>query len=120
MKLTLSNWKKAYVLFKDSDLIMLKPLKKGKRHCSLLLQNKEGFLYIDPLLGWTQIIFTKEKDTLKKFKKEYKILQTKFYGPSTKWYFFGFSCVGLIKKILGIRKFWILTPSQLYRFLNNH
>lgn len=41
-------------------------------------------------------------------------------GAESRWTLCIFNCVEVVKALLGIKKFWIFTPYQLYRYLEEY
>ncbi len=115
---------KAWVLFCDvADKYPLRLLKKGFRHCALLLIHNGYAVVIDPLstrLICDVVVVRDEDDFINKIKarmyvvaveKKSKILSQKPFHLRP------LSCVEVVKHALGIRNFFIFTPFQLYKFL---
>jgi hypothetical protein len=126
-----SKWEYVYVVFCDSDVLWWQIfLKKGYRHCFLILADKaNNYLFIDTTdnriifnllesdkndniaelcasLNATllKIPMVKIMDNIKKRKAPMSVL----------------NCVQLIKRILGIHKRNILTPWNLFMYLQKH
>lgn len=118
--------RRAFVAFtKKTDQNWLRFfLGKGFTHCSLHIQDAHGWTSIEGLAGYTEIFrhdvsanfdlpaMLRQQDmivvetALRRDDKTKKILAPAF-----------FSCVELVKRILGLRKPMIITPGQLHRFL---
>lgn len=125
---------KAFVVFVDTaDLPWQRLLKSGFRHCFLVLQFKTGvepkFLFLDSMVGRTAIFWPKlpaDFDPYVWFISEgARVLRvdvppiSEAILPLFSWHRFMpplriFSCVELIKQMLGIGGFGVLTPYQLY------
>jgi len=115
---------KAWVVFSThTDLPWLKFLKSGFRHCFVLLHDGQGWISIDPLSAYMEV-------------QSYPHLGARYDLPQ--WLVgqgyhvvradintrhkksapaMVFTCVEAIKRILGIHRRFIVTPWQLYRFL---
>ena len=122
---------RGYVVFEDNtSLWWLKILKKGFRHCYLLLQTEEdevSWLEINPMSN--QVVVKKHRSILgipyinhiKRQKKNAKIVRVEIKQAPLKCAPIGiFSCVEFVKRVLGIHQKSIITPYQLYKFLYNN
>jgi hypothetical protein len=111
------------VVFCDhTDLWWLKFLRRGFRHCFILLRFADIWISIDALAHKTEIVRIDLPDliNLKQWletngdiviKCPISKAKEKPIGPSV------FSCVESVKRIIGIRKPLIITPWQLYKFI---
>ncbi|MBN2676243.1 MAG: hypothetical protein JXR30_03260 [Alphaproteobacteria bacterium] len=115
------QWQKTYVLFRnEQQMKFLRILKKNFRHCAVVFKSQDFYLHIDPTFFRIETrIFPKNADLLSFLQKEgWSILETP-YLPSTpsslrlNW----IDCVSLTKRLLGIKKWGIFTPYQLYKYL---
>lgn len=114
----------AWVVFSgEADLWWLRVLKRGFRHCFVIARDEKNWIVLDPLSphlevsvlplprsfdlpGWLQ-------------KQNLKVLQAPIQRHHNKAAPFNmFSCVEVIKRFLGIHVRRIMTPWQLYCFLN--
>ena len=118
--------RKAYVAFTTrTDYKWLQiVLGKSFPHCSLHIQDDKGWTSVEGLAGYTEI-FRHDitagfdlPDMLRKqgmivvpapLRRDEKVM--KILAPSV------FSCVELVKRILGLRQPFIITPKQLHRAL---
>lgn len=117
----------AYVVFVDNtSLWWLKFLKKGFRHCYMIFslgKNPQLLIELNPMsnqfyvfkhtsiMGCDYIFHLKQKDNV-------KILPVTIKQSELKTAPLGaFSCVEFVKRVLGIHRFWLFTPYQLYKFL---
>ncbi len=113
----------AWVVFSgDTDLPYLKFLKKGFRHCYILMSDGEKWFSIDPLAHKTEISFHSflEPFNLPLWLKSqgYTVLKVALDTPESKPAPIMFiTCVESIKRMLGIQKRSLITPWQLYRYL---
>jgi len=115
---------KAWVVFSDeTDLKILKILKRGFRHCFVLLNNGKHWIAMDPLANRTEITVPEtpiDFDLPLWLKTQGYIVQParimSFRSPAPITIL---SCVELVKRVLGIRKRRIITPWQLYQYLNH-
>lgn len=116
----------AWVVFSgETDIAWLKILKPGFRHCFILLNDGKRWMSIDPISPYTDIQIyhhiAAEFDLPAWLENRgHKVIQSRINKNHKKpapWMVV--TCVELIKRILGIHKRFIITPWQLYRFLNN-
>ena len=117
-----------YVVFEDTDSIWwLKFLKKGFRHCYVLLTSRENNLMIllNPRSNQTDIQLFHNCDidnAIRLFTscKEHTILRVHMTQSPLKCApIMFFTCVEFVKRILGIHDFAIITPYQLYKKIKN-
>lgn len=117
-----------YVVFEDSDsLWWLRFLKKGFRHCYILLTSRENNLMIllNPRSNKTDVQLFSNCDTdeairLFATEKEHTILRVHLAQTPLKCApIMFFTCVEFVKRILGIHDFSIITPYQLYKKIKN-
>ncbi len=116
------HWTRAFVLFRNErNFKFLRILKKDFRHCAVILENKNHWLYIDQTFFQTEFrVWEKNANPLEIFlDNNWKILETSPPKISQKNIFrLGWiDCVSMTKRVLGIRKRKIFTPFQLYNFL---
>ncbi len=119
------HWDKVLVVFGGkSDIWWLRMLKKGFKHCFVILfDTKKGIaVLLDPLCSRTvvDVSFLENTDFLTDFfeANEYTVVETFIRSPNPRKVTLGiFSCVEVVKRILGIHKKTIVTPYKLYKFL---
>lgn len=112
------------VVFTDhTDIRWLKILRRGFRHCFVLIRFADIWISIDPLMHKTDVMRLDIPDSisLKKWFEEQgdtvieiKVISTTKPKPLP---LAPFSCVEAVKRVLGIRQAYIFTPYQLYKFL---
>tara|TARA_Y100001934_G_scaffold217928_1_gene258842 strand:+ start:1086 stop:1481 length:396 start_codon:yes stop_codon:yes gene_type:complete len=116
----------AYVVFDgQTELRFLKVLKSGFRHCFIILEFDNFWCSIDPLSTYCEIqIFEKKhiQDLPLWLKYQgFDLIKAKINRHDFKIRPFDYwSCVNLIKRILGIYKWWIITPWQLKKYLDKN
>ena len=103
-----------------TDLFFLKILKSGFRHCFLFYGDNYQTFVLDPLANRIDIsfiplsvgvvckIFEDDGVIVLKAVKKYPKLKI---GVGV------FTCVEMVKRILGISNIFVFTPFQLYKFL---
>lgn len=126
----ISKWQYAYVVFCDSDALWWQRfLKKGYRHCFLILQDKSNnYLFIDNTSK--RITFNLLENyqyeniptlcrslnaKLIKIPVNEMMMSSNFNNSSDPIPLL--TCVELIKRILGINKKSIITPWNLFKYL---
>lgn len=111
------------VFSNDTDIKILKLLRRGFRHCFVMMIQDNRWVLIDPRSNKTDITimphphhfnfpryFSGQGKTVVKLPPittPHKILSP-----------FPVSCVEQIKRIIGLHKWWVITPYQLYRVIN--
>lgn len=115
---------KAWVVFSgQTELFYLKWLKPGFRHCYILLHDGKHWVSIDPLSQHTevQVLDTVPADFDLPGWLESRgqtILRADIDHTHIRpapW--MAFTCVEAVKRVLGLHKFNIFTPWQLFRYL---
>lgn len=107
-----------------ADLSWLRLLKRGYRHCFVLLEGEEGlWLVCNPLSHYTELGIVAGLDpsaiTDHYRAQGYRVLQTRVTQPpkrSAPWR--PYTCVEAVKRVLGLHAPAVFTPWQLYDFLN--
>ena len=118
------QWDEAMVVFSpEVQLWWLRFLKKGFKHCFVILSNEQNLVVIDPLRNRTEICvmssfpLARMQSLLEA--NGYITVRTNVRQNFTAAVSLGlFSCVEMAKRLLGIHKFSIITPYRLYKFLN--
>ena len=95
-------------------------LKKGFYHCFVVLGNGFDWILIDPLAHFTDTIILKNVNIKGYLRSQgYQlVLTTPQVPPYTKARFRPHTCVETVKRLLGIKNPYILTPYQLFQFLS--
>ncbi len=113
----------AWVVFTNqTQLLWLKILKKGFRHCFVIINDGKNWISIDPMSNYTDIAvhnishdFDLPKWLRSRGHSVIKACLNNNIKKPAPWMFF--TCVEACKRILGIHKRSIFTPWQLYRYL---
>ncbi len=112
-----------YVVFTDNtSLWWLKPLRRGFRHCYILARIAPNNLWLElnPMSNQTFIFIRSLTEDLNYFQKlrheGCKIVRLKVQAAELRPAPLNiFSCVEFVKRVVGIHKFSIITPYQLYK-----
>ncbi|CAA6605883.1 conserved hypothetical protein [Rhodospirillaceae bacterium LM-1] len=116
-----SVYDEAWVGFRNNTgLAWLRLLKPGFRHCFLLLRKGGQWVVYDPLAHHTRIdLVDAGYELLDVFsEKGCRLIPADIKVPPlapAPWR--PYSCVEAVKRALGLKAGWVLTPWQLYRFL---
>lgn len=128
MKNQLSEYAKekhAWVVFTNqSELVSVRFLKKGFRHCFVLIHDGVHWVSVDPMANYMEVAVQNvpgDFDLPGWLKKQGHAVidaplskRVKTSAPVML-----FTCVEACKRILGIHKISIITPWQLYRHLSH-
>lgn len=120
------EWRAGLVLFADAtDLWWLRWLRPGFRHCFVALTFEGGWVVIDPMshrTGVAHFPLPQEFDLASWYRQRgltvvpvQNISLDKRVAP-----FLPYSCVECVKRILGIRARSVITPWQLFQYLNKN
>lgn len=113
---------KAWVVFSgEADLPWLKILKEGYRHCYVLINDGKHWITIDPLSNYMDVtVHDLSLDfnlPLWMRNRGYIIVAADIQHLDKQAPWMPFSCVEAVKRVLGIHKSFMLTPWQLYKYL---
>lgn len=107
----------------------LRLLAKGFRHCFALVAASGRWIVIDPMSHWTEVVWLADEDDASpedvvRALEERGLAavacvviepEKRGTGPAP------YTCVEVVKRVLGVRAPQVLTPRQLFRFLDqNH
>ena len=117
---------RALVVFSDdTDICALKILKRGFRHCFVCIEKNGLWLSLDPLAHKTELLVIDVPDGFNLADwlrgEGCTVIETHINPHIIKrplWPAFA-SCVESVKRVLGLRKPFILTPWQLFNTLND-
>lgn len=118
------GWRRALVVFSGrADLWWLRWLRPGFRHCFVVLECASGWVVVDPLSHYTAIAhvpFIQEFDPISYYRQQgMLVVEAQFVSPNRRVLpIRPYSCVECVKRVLGIRAGFVLTPWQLFRYLN--
>jgi hypothetical protein len=115
----------AWVVFTgQSDLPWLKLLKKGFRHCYVLLNDGDHWLSMDPLSNYIDVSVHNHVPAdfdLPMWLKTrgHTVVRAPVARIKKEAPWMMFTCTEAVKRVLGLHKRFILTPWQLYRHLSS-
>lgn len=112
---------KALIIFSDdTDLWWLKILRRGFRHCAVLIEQNGQWILVDALAHKTELLVVDVPDgfQLGEWLRDDGciVCETRLEHHSARfplWPAFA-TCVESVKRILGVRQAFIFTPWQLY------
>lgn len=109
----------------ETELGLLKPLRKGFRHCFAVMHDGENWISLDPLSNHMEITkhHVPSDFDLPEWlaKRGYTMVETRLDRTKQSMApVLPFTCVEAVKRFLGIHAWHILTPWQLYRHLTRH
>ena len=112
---------KAWVMFSGkTELGWLKIFKPGFRHCYVLINDGQCWISVDPLSPHMEVLVHHHIDPAFDLVEWYEDRGQKSVSVPINWNLKNpapimlFTCVEAVKRILGIHKFFIFTPWQLY------
>jgi hypothetical protein len=112
------------VFSNDTDIRPLKILKKGFRHCFVILQQDARWMLIDPRCDMTEVKLLPHPvhfNFPRYFQQQGKIVLKvpRQATPRKVAPLFPMSCVETVKRMIGLHRRFILTPHQLYKYLTH-
>jgi hypothetical protein len=118
--------KRAWVVFTDqSELKSVRMLKRGFRHCFVLIHDGRRWISIDPMANYMEVMVHDQMSNDFDFihwleERGNAVIEARLTrNIMTCAPVMLFTCVEACKRILGVHKFSVLTPWQLYRYLQN-
>ncbi len=116
--------RRAWVVFTNqTDLRMVGMLKKGYRHCFILINDGEQWISIDPMANYMDVVvhhvpceFDMPNWLLERGHRVIPACLNVDVSRAAPLMLF--TCVEACKRILGIHKRFIFTPWQLFKYLN--
>lgn len=117
--------KHGWVVFSGkTDLSWLRCLKKGFRHCYVLINDGKCWVSVDPMAHQTDIVVHSvpaDFDLPGWFRaREHEVLPVRLSGaPKKPAPIAFFTCVEAVKRMIGLHKASVFTPWQLYQFLKS-
>lgn len=94
-------------------------LKKGFYHCLVALKSQNEWLLVDPLIHCVDIVWIKKGNVHAYLKRHgYQTLDVKVTEPEKKTLqVVPFTCVEMVKRIIGVQKRSVFTPFKLFNYL---
>ncbi len=119
------RWIRALVVFSGhADLVWLRLLRPGFRHCFVVLGSAGGWVCVNPLAHRTEVSVlpvAADFDVAGWYRGHGMIVvEARLEVPPRRpapWR--PFTCVEAVKRVLGIHAGYILTPWQLFRFISD-
>lgn len=99
-----------------------KLLRPGFRHCFTVVGRHEQWVIVDPMSNFTNlgVISGPSIDEVAEWYRQFgfTVIETVVRREaSSKFAWRLFTCVEAVKRVLGIRASWVMTPWQLYRHI---
>jgi hypothetical protein len=109
-----------YFTYTDRPYWWTRFLKKGFSHVFVLIPQHEGYLFIESTLSSIDVKYLTEHSKLPKSLDKSSVV-VKYcteidYNLTSSW-LRPCTCVEVVKRIIGLDKWWIFTPYQLYRYI---
>jgi hypothetical protein len=113
----------AIVIFGPSQIPYLQVLREGYQHCMIAVQSGPAWQLIDPLSNAfcvTELGIAHPAEIISSFVDQgFDAVATQRCAPIAAEMPLGiFTCVEVVKRILGLRARWVLTPWQLRKALS--
>jgi len=122
--ITAKNSSALVVFMGDVSIRWAKLLRPGFRHCFAIVGRNEQWVIFDPMSNYTNLgIFSGPViDEVAEWYRQFGLTVIKTVvrregSPAAEWR--PFTCVEAVKRVLGIRAPWVLTPWQLYRHIEH-
>lgn len=109
----------ALVVFSgETDLKYLRLLKPGFRHCFVILRLHDRWISIDPLAHMTRVDLYQRDLSRLLDERGLTVVETPIRdAPPVQAAPMLCTCVEMVKRVLGIQCWHVVTPWQLYRYL---
>jgi len=113
---------RALVIFSGRvDMPWQRLLRPGYRHCSLILEDGDQWLLVEPLASYLQVrrLGLASVDLRARLNRAgLTVVETTLQTPADRIAPLGlWTCVETVKRGLGVHALWVQTPWQLYQFL---
>jgi hypothetical protein len=117
------NKAEAWVVFSaQADMNWLKILKPGYRHCAVLMNDGKNWMTVDPLSNYMDVTVHHVPVDFDMpqwmMSRGHKLIKADIARPLKPAPWGIFTCVEAVKRVLGIHNRLIITPWQLYRYLD--
>lgn len=123
MKTQIDMEKSYWVVFSGrTDLPILHVLKKGFRHCFVIIRDRGSWIIVDPLAHYMDVMMLDVPDDFDlpawcENQGQIVVRARPEHAQRLAPVFF-FTCVECVKRVLGIQRRRIMTPWQLYVYLH--
>jgi hypothetical protein len=107
----------------ETGIRWLRRLRKGFRHCFILIQDDEdAWIVYDPLsnISVLSVLHNASVDQITTWYHDCGLRVSRTFirrNPPPTFLLRPFTCVEAVKRVLGLHDRWIVTPWQLYRYL---
>jgi hypothetical protein len=113
---------RALVVFSGRvDIPWQRLLRPGYRHCSLILEDGDQWLLVEPLASHLQVrrLGQASVDLRARLNRAgLTVVETRLQAPAGRVAPLGlWTCVETVKRGLGVHALWVQTPWQLHQFL---
>lgn len=122
--ITAENSNALVVFMGDVSIRWAKLLRPGFRHCFAVVGRREQWVIFDPMSVFTNLgVFSGPTvDEVAEWYRQFgftviKTVVRRDHSPAAEWR--PFTCVEAVKRLLGIRAPWVITPWQLYRYIGS-
>ena len=117
--------RRALVVFSGrAEMLWQRLLRPGFRHCSLILDDGDDWLLVEPLASYLQIrkLGNSRLDLANRLRNAgFVVVETQPLPPATRAAPLGFwTCVETVKRGLSIHAVSVQTPWQLFQFLERN
>ena len=118
--------RRAVVVFKNAvgqEHWLAPLLKDGFTHCGVAVEAEDYWVFVDPNPDCIRfrVPALKNFDIAKYFQDQgFAVVELETTGAEVKVPLVVSNCVGVVKTVLGIRKPFIITPYQLYKYLRRN
>ena len=104
----------------EPTLWWMKFLKKGFYHCVVAVGSGNEWILIDPLIHCNDIVFLEISDVESFLNKNgYTTIRCKIEEPKKRSLsIVPYTCVETVKRFIGVKNCKIITPFQLFNYLN--
>jgi|APTNR8051073442_1049403.scaffolds.fasta_scaffold04486_9 hypothetical protein len=107
----------------ETGIRWLRWLRKGFRHCFVLIQDQEdAWIVYDPLcnISVLSVLHNISEQQITSWYRECGLHVARTFirhNPPSTFLLRPFTCVEAVKRVLGLHDRWIITPWQLYHYL---
>lgn len=116
---------KYWIAYTDkTELKCLKFFKRNFRHCFVLINDGEYWISVDPLSNYMDVVVHKvpiDFNMVQYLRNRGYIMQdVQPRRPNKMSPIMPMTCTEAVKRIVGVHKWWIFTPNQLYKYMEKN